>query len=448
MADRVAELIARRGDALARGQMERGRIFGDTIRNVGFTFANLPQQLQQARAAEQEMAAKTRAEQEDQQLRALFDSGQPPTPEAIMRIVGPERGARIAAGLAALRPDPRADFQRSQEILRDVVLGMDALSESQRAEFYPGVRQNLVTRGVIKEADAPAAYDPAWWQTTRQYGQQPAKTEGFTLGEGQTRFDASGRQVAAVPKSEKQPDPVKLGSEEDYIKRFATAIGKTVEQLTPGQIDTARRRYAQQTRFVEPKTAATVTLSKGDQLMDVPKADVNEFYAQGWKPYDQVAARQTNTASQSEALDTAREAHRLAKALRQHKGLSGAFGIVDSWFPTVMQDTADAEVLRDSLTGLLTLENTGKLKGVLSNADMEILRNASTTLKAKMGDAAARAELDRLQKVMERAVTALGGSIENDEASGPVSVTTPDGQTFTFPDQQSADAFKRAAGVS
>lgn len=33
------------------------------------------------------------------------------------------------------------------------------------------------------------------------------------------------------------------------------------------------------------------------------------------------------------------------------------------------------------------------------------------------------------------------------EIEGPVTVRTPDGQTFTFPDQQSADQFKRAAGI-
>ena len=43
------------------------------------------------------------------------------------------------------------------------------------------------------------------------------------------------------------------------------------------------------------------------------------------------------------------------------------------------QDTVDARTLLNSLKGLLTIENMGKMKGVLSDADMRILRQASTT---------------------------------------------------------------------
>lgn len=104
----------------------------------------------------------------------------------------------------------------------------------------------------------------------------------------------------------------------------------------------------------------------------------------------------------AEAQDTAREAKRIADSLLKHPGLSGAFGVVDARLPTVRQATADAEVLRDSLTSLLTLENMGKMKGVLSDSDMKVLRQASSTIAAPMSDSAARAELTRLSQVMEK----------------------------------------------
>lgn len=131
-------------------------------------------------------------------------------------------------------------------------------------------------------------------------------------------------------------------------------------------------------------------------------------------PYEKPAANagQKDAEQQranDEALDTAIEAQRIARALRNHPGLPGAFGLWQSNLPTVTQDTANAETLRDALTSLLTLENTGKLKGVLSNADMVILRQASTTLSARMGDEAARGELDRLVQVMQRAIDKLSG---------------------------------------
>lgn len=105
----------------------------------------------------------------------------------------------------------------------------------------------------------------------------------------------------------------------------------------------------------------------------------------------------------AEAQDTAREAGRLAKALKDHPGVGGAFGVWDARMPTMKQDTADAESIRDALTSLLTLENMGKMKGVLSDSDMKVLRQASTTLNANMGDKAARAELQRIAEVMDRA---------------------------------------------
>jgi hypothetical protein len=99
-----------------------------------------------------------------------------------------------------------------------------------------------------------------------------------------------------------------------------------------------------------------------------------------------------------EAERTLAEINRLANALRTHKGMPSAFGLYQSSVPVALrgQDAADAETLLGSLRGLLTLGNMGKMKGVLSDTDIKIIQQASTTLDPKMGDAAAAAELDRL----------------------------------------------------
>lgn len=190
---RIADLILAAGDARARGQRESGQIWGQTIGQLGQIAGSAVQQIP-------EMRAQQEAQQQEQALRALFDRRQPPSPDEIMAVVGPERGIKIAQGLQALQTDPRGDFQQTQTILRDVLLGMDSLPESVRAEHYALVRQSLVQRGVLKPEDAPEQYDPSWWAMTRQYGQEPEKRAGFTLSEGQTRFDASGQPVANVAK--------------------------------------------------------------------------------------------------------------------------------------------------------------------------------------------------------------------------------------------------------
>ena len=139
---------------------------------------------------------------------------------------------------------------------------------------------------------------------------------------------------------------------------------------------------------------------RGGQVVPIQKGTAQP----GDTPYDPVAARSSQPVNKDEAVDTAREVKRIAGALRAHPGLNGAFGVVSSRMPTVMQSTADAETLLSSLQGLLTIENMGKMKGVLSDADMRILRQASTTLDAKMSEPAARAELTRLEQVMSKLV--------------------------------------------
>ena len=123
-----------------------------------------------------------------------------------------------------------------------------------------------------------------------------------------------------------------------------------------------------------------------------------------------------------EAADTAREVKRIADTLATHPGLSGAFGVLDARLPTMKQTTADAEVLRDSLTSLLTLENMGKMKGVLSDSDMKVLLHAISTISAQIGDAAARDELKRISDGMQRATGQVMPSMDEATSRG---VTQP-----------------------
>lgn len=145
---------------------------------------------------------------------------------------------------------------------------------------------------------------------------------------------------------------------------------------------------------------------------------VKGTYQPGDEPYDPVAARTAQPANTPEAVDTAREVQRIAGELSQHEGFSGAFGLGDAMNPfTLKQSTADAEVLRDTLSSLLTLENMGKMKGVLSDSDMRLLQRASTTINPKMSEGAARVELARLREIMAK-VTGDGGGASAPESGG------------------------------
>jgi hypothetical protein len=131
----------------------------------------------------------------------------------------------------------------------------------------------------------------------------------------------------------------------------------------------------------------------------------------GDMPYDPVAARQTQgPSSPDQGREVATEVARVARSLRDAKGFNRAFGVLDSKLPTLNQDTADAEAMRNTLTSLLTLENMGLMKGVLSDSDMKVLRQASSLLgNEAVGEVAARAELDRLIPIMEKVAGIVGG---------------------------------------
>lgn len=152
---------------------------------------------------------------------------------------------------------------------------------------------------------------------------------------------------------------------------------------------------------------------------------VKGTYQPGDEPYDPVAARTAQPANSAEAVDTAREVQRLARELSNHSGMSSAFGVLDSRLPTIRQDTADAENIANSLRAMLTLENMGKMKGVLSDSDMRVLQQASTTLASSGSSQAAGQELARLDAVMSK--------LTGDTGSGAAPGTTPPaGKKFTI----------------
>lgn len=175
-----------------------------------------------------------------------------------------------------------------------------------------------------------------------------------------------------------------------------------------------------------PRERKQVWVLRGGQPTPIEEGTAQS----GDTPYDPVAARSSQPKDQAEAQDTAREAARLASELLKHKGFGGAFGPISSMMPTLSDDTADAESIRDALTSLLTLENMSKMKGVLSDSDMKVLRQASTTLNGRMSEGGARQELTRIVDVMGRVAA---GQTPN---AGPL----PNGASVTIDPEAAAMA--------
>ena len=160
------------------------------------------------------------------------------------------------------------------------------------------------------------------------------------------------------------------------------------------------------------------------------RMDVEGLRQRGADRRSQVSG--TTESTDAAAFSTASDIARLSSALLGHAGMPASFGIVQARIPTTRQETADAEIIRDSLINLLTVENLGLMSGVLSESDVLILKGAATTLSAKMSDEDAKAELTRILNAAHRgmvAISALGPGGRIDPAKTPFPLLPTDDPT-------------------
>jgi hypothetical protein len=366
---RISDLILAQGDAKAGGIAARGQMWGNVVGQGTFSFANALQQRQQAKAESARREA----------LTAAVSNGPPNIADLVRAGMEPKEAMQVLADYARSQPEP----------VKPIAVESEDEAGNPITTFVVPEAGKVVPRP--KPKPAPTKFDRVSLR-----GADGQRMEGSYDPASGKYYTSTGDEIThpVLWTDPSKPTEVDPASERAALERFAKELGKTVDQLTDDQVNNWRRRRAQAVRFEDPKSGSGagewVTTSSGDVVRRVPQA--------GDKPYDQVAVRQQNGNKDpnAEALDTMREVARVATALRDSKGFGGTFGLYDSQLPTVFQGTADAEGLLESLQGLLTLDNVGKLKGVLSDSDMKIIRAASTTLKARMGDKAARKEVERI----------------------------------------------------
>lgn len=414
---RISDLLARRGDIEAARARDTAQIWGQTVAQLGqipTTIAQMQQQVKDAslrqrvgesqltteglqqQVAQGQIATATRTAQEDQVLRGLFARGTP-TPEDVFQAVGPERGSKVAEGLKAFADLSENRVANARQTAGQLATGLKALPVDLQRRLWPSVRSAAITGGLGDETTVPSTPEPAYLDAVIEWATTPEQRHAAATLAETTRHNTT---TEGLTKEEQAVRAAEAAAKRDY--EWVSRGGRAM-QIPKGTAQPGDRPY-QPPSQAQPREPNYLTLvgPNGEQRRVNDGAEANALLAQGWKQYDAVAIRNQTGGSDAEALDTAREVQRIAKALRDAPGFAGTFGVISARMPTFRQDTADAEVLLNSLRSLLTLENTGKLKGVLSNADMELLRQASTTLAAQMGEPSAKAELNRLGAVMAK----------------------------------------------
>jgi hypothetical protein len=179
-------------------------------------------------------------------------------------------------------------------------------------------------------------------------------------------------------------------------------------------------------------------------------------------------AADANTAATA-TIDTVSDLRKAIKDLRTSPGLSAATGYSGVLFPSFTEgEAAQAEVRLEALKGKITAfgkaaaSQTGAI-GSIANQEWKILADQVAAINPIKGKKPMLEQLANLEQQLDRLVTRvessykdLYGADENVPASlrelrsgrgsaggdSGLSVTAPNGETYTFPTQQQADQYR------
>lgn len=139
---------------------------------------------------------------EAQAVKALLSRKEPPTPEEVFAVFGPERGAKILDGLNAAAELHHKNIVDVRDTAGRLAAGVQALPPALQQEWWPEIRKSAIEGGIGDERSIPEQFSPEYLTLIGQWsqGKLPEKPSDFTLGPGQQRFGPQGgAPIASVP---------------------------------------------------------------------------------------------------------------------------------------------------------------------------------------------------------------------------------------------------------
>lgn len=214
-----------------------------------------------------------------------------------------------------------------------------------------------------------------------------------------------------------------IKNQQAALKPTTTEVGGTLIQYNP-----ATGQYTEVYR-APGEAAKPIALGEGQILVDpitgeriasgLPKTTTAEFgktqiingemYQQdpitgAWSKVD------LGNAPSAAKIETAQSVVALAQSILNDNKFNAVFGPISSRIPTLSGETATLEANIERLKSLLTIENVGIMKGVLSDSDMRVLSSAAAALNTGMGEAGARKEIQRIITDMQDRISKAGQS--------------------------------------
>lgn len=209
----------------------------------------------QMQSSDLDLQAKERALAEEQQLKALIQSGQPLSERNLFPVVGPVRGASILKGLADLKGAQVKTEGELRAVMGSVIGAIKSLPENMRALGYQTAREGFIQRGWARPEDIPEQYSP---ELLDQFQQQAMTAEQQTTGaRADARFAAE--QPGIVADSARKATQAEQEAISLAVSRLQAATNQAEWDIALADAPPAVKRQI-------PKTFSRAAVSKARQM--------------------------------------------------------------------------------------------------------------------------------------------------------------------------------------
>jgi hypothetical protein len=391
---------------------------GQTFNNIQNRLNNREAQQQNTQLFDMQMAQGQQQMQDDRDNRRLRSVAEFSTTDILPNIGNPQLlASKLQQRIVMMDNDPNMDSTESRE----------ALAQLQSGDLA----------GLQRDAQASIQL------FNMRNGISPKAQEGFTLNQGQQRFDAAGNVVASVaPKPEasavtKTPIPQILlegltpnvankgaaaylaaGSGKDGLTAFTRVVDNATEQ---------ERRIASPKLLKQSFPQATPAESRQLQA----SMDAARNTEQGLADAGKVRSEQRRLKKAKVFQD---RAVKLIDRVLGNSELGDVLGSVEGAFDFRLQDS-ESELISDieEAGNILTADNLSLMSGVLSETDIKIIANlAGGALNRKRSEARFRKDAGILRDKLSSQQVLTVDDLEEQQLSAPQTKTQfTEGQTAT-----------------
>lgn len=264
----------------------------------------------------------------------------------------------LARAFAEQQAKQRMELDKAASMRAADALGLQKLNFEADEQF----RQKQAERQAT--LDAEAASDRARQRSTEQNSAGMRRMIGdFLIQRGSQPIDAGTRnQLIGMSVSDGVELPDSITEDPEADARRA------------GMIADAQAKAAAKHRQPTQASRQQEWVVRGGQVVPIQAGTAQP----GDKPYDPVAARQTQPIDSKDAQQVTQTALGLVGRLKKHPGLGAATGAYE--LRGFTQPAVDFNAIRNQLVAALALPNLGALRGPMSDKDVLFVKQLATRL--------------------------------------------------------------------